>query len=109
MVRALVAAGFPALVVDGTGLGHVSADTSRELTTAVGNGVVVVVASRTARGGTGRATYGYIGSETHLIAGGVLMAGELSGRQARLLLHVLLQAGYRDDALRSAVAERSLR
>src|SRR5699024_2110307 len=54
MVRALVAAGFPALVVDGTGLGHVSADTSRELTTAVGNGVVVVVASRTARGGTGR-------------------------------------------------------
>ncbi|HLT84042.1 MAG TPA: asparaginase domain-containing protein, partial [Phototrophicaceae bacterium] len=95
VVRAVLDAGFGAVVVDGGGLGHVSAATAAELLAAVGRGVVVVVASRTARGGTGRATYGYVGSETHLLAGGVLMAGELSGRKARLLLHVLLAAGLR--------------
>ncbi|HLT82819.1 MAG TPA: hypothetical protein VKZ83_01190, partial [Phototrophicaceae bacterium] len=73
---------------------------------AVGRGVVVVVASRTARGGTGRATYGYVGSETHLLAGGVLMAGEPSGRKARLLLHVLLAAGLRGADLTAALGER---
>lgn len=108
MVRALLAAGFRALVVDGSGLGHVSAATSRELATAVGDGVVVVVASRTLRGGTGRATYGYIGSEAQLIEAGVLMAGELSGRKARLLLHMLLHAGYTGAELAAALEERAL-
>ena len=107
VVRAVLDAGFGAVVVDASGLGHVSAATSEELTTAVGRGVVVVVASRTARGGTGRATYGYIGSETQLIAGGVLMAGELSGRKARLLLHVLLAAGLKGEELAAALQDRS--
>lgn len=107
MVRALLDAGYPALVVDGTGLGHVSAATSHELTTAVARGVVVVVASRTARGGTGRDTYGYVGSESQLIADGVLMAGELSGRKARLLLHVVLRAGLRGEELAAALEARA--
>lgn len=107
VVRALLDADFAGLVVDGSGLGHVSADTARELTTAVARGVVVVVASRTGRGGTGRATYGYVGSETQLLAAGVLMAGELSGRKARLLLHVLLRAGYRGAELAAALEERA--
>ena len=107
MVRALLDAGYPALVVAGTGLGHVSAATYEELAAAVARGVVVAVASRTARGGTGRATYGYVGSETRLIAAGVLMAGDLPARKARLLLHVLLHAGLRGDELAAAFAERS--
>ncbi|HLT83943.1 MAG TPA: hypothetical protein VKZ83_06895, partial [Phototrophicaceae bacterium] len=107
VVRALLAAGFRALVVDGSGLGHVSAATSQVLAGAVADGVVVVVSSRTSRGGTGRATYGYIGSEAQLIEAGVLMAGELSGRKARLLLHVLLHAGYAGEDLAVALEERS--
>lgn len=107
VVRALLTAGFRALVVDGSGLGHVSAATSQVLAGAVADGVVVVVSSRTSRGGTGRATYGYIGSEAQLIEAGVLMAGELSGRKARLLLHVLLHAGYAGEDLAAALEERS--
>lgn len=107
LVRAVLDAGYRALVVEGVGLGHVSADAFRELVTAVERGVVVVVASRTARGGTGRATYGYVGSESQLIEAGVVMAGELSGRKARLLLHVLLSAGFRDAELAAALEERS--
>ncbi|WP_324651026.1 asparaginase [Georgenia sp. H159] len=108
LVRAVLDAGFTAVVVEGTGLGHVSADTFGELAAALGRGVVVVVASRTARGGTGRATYGYLGSETRLIEAGALMAGELTGPKARLLLHVLLSAGYRDAQLAAALEQRSL-
>ncbi len=108
VVRALLTAGFGALVVDGSGLGHVSAATSAELTAAVGRGVVVVVASRNHRGGTGRATYGYIGSEAQLLEAGVLMAGELSGRKARLLLHVLLAAGRRGAQLAADLEERAV-
>ncbi|QDB79512.1 asparaginase [Georgenia wutianyii] len=107
VVRAVLDAGFGAVVVDGGGLGHVSAATSRELLAAVRRGVVAVVSSRTVRGGTGRATYGYEGSETRLLAGGVLMAGELSGRKARLLLHVLVRAGLRGEALAAALEEHS--
>lgn len=107
MVRALLDAGYEALVVAGSGLGHVSAATYAELAAAVARGVVVVVASRTARGGTGRSTYGYVGSETRLIEAGVLMAGELSGPKARLLLHVLRAAGYHGPRLAAALAART--
>lgn len=105
-VRALVAAGFVGLVVDGTGLGHVSAVVADELAQIVRDATPVIVASRTFRGGTGRATYGYPGSEMDLIARGAIMAGDLSGRKARLLLHVLLQAGVRGRELEAAFAER---
>ncbi|MEE6286650.1 asparaginase domain-containing protein [Georgenia sp. MJ173] len=105
-VRALAAAGFAGLVVDASGMGHVSAATADALESAIADGVAVVVASRTLRGGTGRVTYGYAGSEMDLIARGAVMAGELSGRKARLLLHVLLQVGLRGSRLSGVFAER---
>lgn len=107
-VRALVAAGFAGVVVDGSGMGHVAAATADVLEAAVGQGVAVVVASRTLRGGTGRATYGYRGSEMDLLARGAVMAGELSGRKARLLLHVLLAAGQRGEEIAATFADHGL-
>ncbi|WP_127571891.1 asparaginase [Georgenia faecalis] len=107
VVRALLDAGFGALVVDGSGLGHTSAATAEVLAGAVSQGAVVAVSSRTTRGGTGRVTYGYVGSEMYLRGVGVLLAGELSGRKARLLLHVLLGAGVAGERLAQAFAERT--
>ncbi|MEE6281232.1 asparaginase [Georgenia sp. MJ170] len=105
-VRALAAAGFAGLVIDASGMGHVSESTADALESAIADGVAVVVASRTLRGGTGRVTYGYTGSEMDLIARGAVMAGELSGRKARLLLHVLLTAGPHGPSLAALFTER---
>lgn len=107
-VRALTGAGFAGIVVDGSGMGHVSSVAADELEAAIRQGVVVVVASRTLRGGTGRTTYGYLGSEMDLIARGAVMAGELSGRKARLLLHVLLRLGRDGSQIAAAFAQRGL-
>lgn len=107
-IRALVSAGFTGIVVDGSGMGHVSAAAADALADAIAAGVAVVVASRTLRGGTGRATYGYPGSEMDLIARGAVMAGELSGRKARLLLHLLLHCGAEGPQIVEAFAQRGL-
>jgi L-asparaginase len=53
----------------------------------------VVFASRTGSGPTGRAMYGYPGSETDLVARGAIPAGWLPPVKARLLLWSLVFAG----------------
>lgn len=99
-------AGFGGVVVAGSGVGHVSEAAADAVADAIANGMTVVVASRTASGGTANASYGYRGSEAHLIENGVIMAGDLSPRKARLLLHVLLSAGQSTDDIRERFATR---
>ncbi len=54
----------------------------------------VVVASRTGAGLLEHSTYSAPGSESRLLAGGVLSAGWLTGVQARVLLELALRTGY---------------
>lgn len=90
-----------ALVVAGSGVGHVSAPLADRLERLVAQGLPVVVASRTERSGTARALYGYLGSESDLLSRGVILAGQLSARKARLALMVMLAAGYSREHIRS--------
>ncbi|TIC86327.1 asparaginase [Nocardioides sp. GY 10113] len=96
--------GVDGVVVAGFGAGHVSA----AMAEAVGRAaevMPVVFASRTGSGPTGRAMYGYPGSEVDLVARGAVAAGWLTPVKARLLLWALLAAGRRGDVA-DAFADR---
>ncbi|RDI23754.1 asparaginase [Lentzea flaviverrucosa] len=76
-------------VVAATGAGHVSAGMAEAISRAR---FPVVVATRTGAGTTFRNTYGFVGSESDLIERGVVMAGWLCPRKARVLLRLALGA-----------------
>lgn len=92
VVDAIRAEEVDGVVVAGFGAGHVSA----AMAEAIGRltrQVPVVFASRTGSGPTGRAMYGYPGSEIDLAARGAVGAGWLSPVKARLLLWALALGG----------------
>jgi L-asparaginase len=81
------------LVVAGTGGGHTSPLLAEALLRVVAAGRPVVLSSRCPGGTVLRNTYGGPGSETHLLAGGLISAGSLSPVKARLRLVFGLSAG----------------
>jgi len=80
-----------ALVVSLPGAGHVAAEAVQALA-ALAEAKPVVFATRTGGGRTLEASYGYAGSEADLIAHGLVPAGALDARKARVLLMVLKSA-----------------
>jgi L-asparaginase len=76
-------------VVAAAGVGHVSAGMAEAISRAQ---FPVVVATRTGAGTTFRDTYGFTGSESDLIQRGVVMAGWLCPRKARVLLRLTIGA-----------------
>lgn len=81
------------LVVAGTGGGHVAPPLAEALVAAATQGVAVVLASRCADAQVLQSTYGGVGGEIHLLASGLVSAGNLSAAKARLRLLFGLSAG----------------
>lgn len=88
------------LVIAGFGVGHVPDRLAGRLGDLAAR-LPVVLASRTGAGPVLTRTYGFAGSETDLIARGLVPAGMLQPTKARILLAVLLARG----ADRAAIAE----
>ncbi|RSX52174.1 L-asparaginase [Bifidobacterium goeldii] len=97
-----------AVVVAGVGSGRMSVRAAEQAKRLVQRGVPVVFVRKPSHGTTTTACYAYPGSESDLIAGGLLPGGLLSAEKTRLLLHVLLQAGYRGEALAAELRRRCL-
>jgi L-asparaginase len=105
LLRLVADAGYDGIVLAGFGAGHVSAALAEAVTEVVPR-CPVVLATRTGGGPVLRATYGFVGSEQDLLARGVLPAGWLDPRKARLLLWALLAAGLGADEVRARITER---
>jgi L-asparaginase len=105
LLRLVVDAGYDGVVIGGFGVGHVSAATADIVSKAVDAGPVVL-ASRTGAGTVLSHTYGFTGSEQDLIARGVIPAGWLDGRKARILLWSLLATGAPLERIRGVFTIR---
>jgi L-asparaginase len=100
LLSAMEEAGYAGLVVEAMGGGHVPSvmvETLEDLASRM----PVVLASRTGGGEVLRATYGFIGSEVDLLERGLIYAGPLDGRKARLLLALRLMS----DATKEEIEE----
>jgi len=91
--------GYAGLVVEAMGGGHVPSVMAGTLEN-LASKMPVVLASRTGGGEVLRSTYGFVGSETDLLERGLVYAGPLDGRKARLLLTLLLQSGATKEVVK---------
>lgn len=102
----VVRAGYGGVIIAGFGVGHVPERMVDAVQRAVDAGVVVVMATRAGDGPTHEASYGYAGSEVDLRARGVITAGWLHPRKARVLLVGLLRHGADVGEVRDEFAQR---
>lgn len=90
---------YAGLVVAGMGPGHVPASWAEPLR-ALARRMPVLIASRTGAGEVYRSSYDFPGSDIALARDGVVAAGALDARKARIVLSLLLAAGHTGDAWR---------
>lgn len=98
LVEELAEAGYAGCVLAGVGGGHVPQSTVGRVA-ALAAEVPVVLASRTGAGATLQRTYGYPGAEIDLLGRGLVTAGTLNARKARLALILALHFGTEYPAL----------
>lgn len=88
--------GYAGVVIEGFGGGHVRA-ASVSVIEQLASSLPVVLASRTGSGELLESTYGFAGSERDVLSRGVLSAGPLDGRKARVLLSLVLATAQLDE------------
>lgn len=101
LLAGLPGLGYRGLVIEAMGVGHVPAAVVPALANLT-EVFPVVLSSRVASGPVFARTYGFPGSETDLLARGLIPGGMLGGLKARLLLSLLLGVGLHGKALRQA-------
>lgn len=103
LIEAIPDLGYDGLVLAAFGGGHVPSWTVAAIE-AVARRIPTVLASRALGGEALQHTYGFAGSETDLLARGLISAGAVASPKARVLLRLLLGAGIKKDQLASCYA-----
>jgi L-asparaginase len=98
LIEAIPGLGYDGLVLAAFGGGHVPSWTVAAIEQ-VARRIPTVLASRALGGEVLRHTYGFAGSETDLLARGLISAGAVSAPKARVLLRLLLGAGIKPEHL----------
>lgn len=98
LIDALPDLGYDGVVIAAFGGGHVPSWTVPSIEQ-IARRIPTVLASRTAGGEVLHNSYGYPGSETDLLARGLISAGDLAAVKARILLRLLLTADIKPDQL----------
>ena len=98
LLPTLPALGYRGVVVEAMGVGHVPASVVPALEELTGT-LPVILSTRITAGPVCSRTYGFPGSEIDLIGRGLINGGDIGGLKARLLLSLLLGAGYDSEAL----------
>lgn len=102
LIEAVPSMGYAGLVIEGMGGGHMNGPAAVALGQ-VARSVPVVFTSRTRAGAVLTKTYGSPGAELDLMRRGCIPSGMLTALKARVLLTLLLRAGYAHDQIREAV------
>jgi L-asparaginase len=105
LLRLVLEGGYNGVVIAAFGAGHVSRQLA-EVVSKAAQAIPVVYASRTGAGTTLSRTYGFVGSESDLLARGAVAAGWLDPRKARVLLWSLLAAGECRETIVAEFARR---
>ncbi|HOR00115.1 MAG TPA: asparaginase [Anaerolineae bacterium] len=92
LLGSLAGLGYSGAVLEALGGGHLPFF-AVEAAARLAAEMPVALASRTGSGEVLRGTYGFAGSESDLLARGLIHAGALDGPKARILLSLLLQGG----------------
>jgi L-asparaginase len=103
LIAAVPSLGYRGLVLAALGGGHVPSWIMPALRDVVAR-IPVVLASRTNRGEGLLSSYGYPGSETDLLAAGLIPAAGVGTSHAAVLLRLLLMAGADADGIRAGFA-----
>jgi L-asparaginase len=104
LLRGIEDLGYEGVVVAAFGAGHVPRGHVAVLAD-LATRIPVVLASRTGDGEILRSTYGFVGSESDLLARGLIAAGALDARKARVLLSLHLAANANLGSIRDAFDE----
>ncbi len=96
LIGAVPGLGYDGLVLAALGGGHVPSWTVSAIERVAAE-IPTILASRTVGGELLRHSYGYAGSESDLLARGLISAVGLSATKARVLLRLLLVAGVQRD------------
>lgn len=106
LLRIVEGAGYAGLVVQAFGAGHVPAWLVTDLERLAAT-VPVVLTSAVGAGELFASTYGFPGSESDLLARGLISGGALDGPRARLLLSLLLATAADRDSIAATFAVAS--
>ena len=89
LLEQVLGAGYEGLVIEAYGAGHLSEDWADAIAV-IAQKIPVILCSRCPNGTVFETTYGYAGAEIDLIERGLVGAGQIKSRKARILLAALL-------------------